>query len=286
VRHIWGNGGIVAGTARPIGRAVFTSTPEPGFMVSGKWPIASGSSHANWFAAECIVYDGEEKRLDANGNDVTRMCFVPAAEVTVLPTWDTLGLRGTASHDFEIPGSFVPESRVFQIMGGPALYDWPAFKAYALIFMNHGSHALGIARAALETAVEIGSSKIGWGGVPLRMVPSLQQTIAEATAEIEAASAFHYGAAEDLLQAVIEGRDEPLLRARSRLAASHAAKASVRAVDLVHSALATSAIYTKSPLDRQFRDIHTAAAHVMVGPLTFQAAGRTLLGMEAAFPFF
>jgi alkylation response protein AidB-like acyl-CoA dehydrogenase len=152
--------------------------------------------------------------------------------------------------------------------------------------MNHGSHALGIARAAVDAAIEIGSTKIGWGGVPLRMVPSLQQTIAEATAEVEAASAYHYGVAEELLLSVLDGRDEPRLRARSRLAASHAATASVRAVDLVHSALATSAIYTKSPLDRQFRDIHTAAAHVMIGPLTYQAAGRTLLGMEAAFPFF
>ena len=86
VRHIYGNGGIVAGTARPIGRAAATITPEQGFNVSGKWPIASGSSHATWFAAECIVYDGDEKCLDANGHDVTRMCFVPAAEVTVIPT--------------------------------------------------------------------------------------------------------------------------------------------------------------------------------------------------------
>ena len=85
-------------------------------------------------------------------------------------------------------------------MAGPALYDWPAFKAYGLIFMNHGSHALGIARAAVESAIEIASTKVGWGGVPLRMVPTLQ-TIAEATAEVEAASAYHYGVAEALLQA-------------------------------------------------------------------------------------
>ena len=127
---------------------------------------------------------------------------------------------------------------------------------------------------------------MGWGGVPLRQVPTMQQTIAEATAHVEAASAYMYNTAESLWESVLEGRDEPEMRARLRLASSHAARASVIAVDLVHSALATSAIYTKSPLDRQFRDIHTAAAHVMIGPLTFQAAGRTLMGMEAAFPFF
>ena len=114
----------------------------------------------------------------------------------------------------------------------------------------------------------------------------MQQTIGEANAQVEAASAYLYNSAEALWQSVLDGRDEPQLRARLRLASSHAARASVTAVDLVHSALATSSIYTKSPLDRQFRDIHTAAAHVMIGPLTYQAAGRTLMGMEAAFPFF
>jgi alkylation response protein AidB-like acyl-CoA dehydrogenase len=152
--------------------------------------------------------------------------------------------------------------------------------------MNHGSHALGIARGAVDAAIEIASTKVGWGGVPLRQVVTMQQTIAEATAEVQAASAYFYDSAEMLWQSVLDGRDEPQLRARVRLASSHAVRAGVRAVDLVHSALATSAIYTKSPLDRQFRDIHTAAAHVMIGPLTYQAAGRTLMGMEAAFPFF
>jgi alkylation response protein AidB-like acyl-CoA dehydrogenase len=286
VRTIWGNGGICAGTARPIGRAVYTTAPEPGFTVSGRWPIASGSSHATWFGGECLVYDGEELRRDANGNEVSRMCFVPAADVTIHPTWDTLGLRGTASNDFSIEPTFVPEARGFQMIADAPRHPWPAYSAPALIFMNHGSHALGIARGAVEAATEIAATKVGWGGVPLRQVASMQQTIAEATAEVEAASAYLYTTAEALWQAALDGRDEPGLRARLRLASSHAARASVTAVDLVHGALATSAIYTKSPLDRQFRDIHTAAAHVMIGPLTYQAAGRTLLGMEAAFPFF
>jgi alkylation response protein AidB-like acyl-CoA dehydrogenase len=59
---IWGNGGIVAGTARPIGRAIAVSQPEPGYLVSGRWPFASGSSHATWFMGECVVYDGEAPR--------------------------------------------------------------------------------------------------------------------------------------------------------------------------------------------------------------------------------
>jgi hypothetical protein len=50
--------------------------------------------------------------------------------------------------------------------------------------------------------------------------------------------------------------------------------------------MATSAIFTKSPLDRQFRDMRTAAAHVMVSPLTYEAAGRVELGLPAGMAFF
>jgi hypothetical protein len=63
-------------------------------------------------------------------------------------------------------------------------------------------------------------------------------------------------------------------------------RASVEAVDILHAALATSTIHASNPLSRQFRDIHTASAHVMIGTMTFEAAGRVLLGMEPQFPFF
>src|SRR4051794_22021414 len=58
-REIWGNGGIVAGTARPIGRAEVTHDPADGYLVSGRWPFASGSSLGTWFMGECVVYEGD-----------------------------------------------------------------------------------------------------------------------------------------------------------------------------------------------------------------------------------
>jgi hypothetical protein len=45
-------------------------------------------------------------------------------------------------------------------------------------------------------------------------------------------------------------------------------------------------VFKKTPLERHFRDIHTAAAHVMVGTLVMEAAGRVELGMSPEFPFF
>ena len=123
----------------------------------------------------------------------------------------------------------------------------------------------------------------------LAEVPRIAATIAEATADIEAARAYMYGAAEELWESVQRESDDDALapaRARLRLATSNATAASVRAVDAVHRALATSSIFRSSALERPFRDIHTAAAHVMIGPMTYEAAGRVLLGAEPEFPFF
>jgi len=288
--EIFGGRQTTAGVGRPIGRAVpVTGVGGAGWTVSGRWPFASGSSHADWFSGEALVYPdgGTDPLKDASGNDVVVTFMTRRANVTVYDTWDTLGLRGTASNDFSVDGLFVPQAHAADFAGGPRV-PLPVYRCEPLIFMNHGAHALGIARAALEAARDVVNVKRGWGAVPLRDVTRMQVAVAEATAMVESARAWFFDSAA-MLWADVQaqgGGGEPLLRSRARLAGSHAANQSIAAVDLLHRALATSAVQVASPLDRQFRDIHTAGAHVMVGPLTYEAAGRVELGMPADFPLF
>lgn len=284
-RLFWGDGAINCGVARPIGRAVPAS--GGGYTISGRWPFASGSSHADWFMGECLVYpDGGTAPLQGeDGNPVVKSALFPRADVSVLDTWYTTGLRGTASNDFTVEGVHVPDSHILQ--PGELRHDWPGFRAQPLFVMNHGSHALGLARTALETAIEVVRTKRGWGGTPLQETGRMQQAVAEATAMVGAASAYLYDTGEAFWQAVLAGEEpDARARARVRLAAAHAVDESIRAVDLLHRALATSAVQQTSPLDRIFRDIHTAGAHVMVGPLVLEAAGRAELGLPVDFPFF
>jgi alkylation response protein AidB-like acyl-CoA dehydrogenase len=285
-RKVYGNAGIVAGTARPIGKALATRDPADGFIVSGRWPFASGSSHATWFAGECIVYDGEEPRRDAQGNEVSRMCFVPASEVQIIDTWDTIGLVGTASNDFAIEGAFVPHNLGFQVIVDPPQHPSPVFKADPVIFMNHGTQALGVARGAIDSAIEIATSKRGWGGVVMKDTPRMQAAIAEAVALVDASATYLYDVAWRCWQSTLEGEHDAQLRAKVRLAAAHAMKSSLQAVDQLHFAAATTGIFNSNPLSRQFRDIHTASAHVMIGTMVIEAAGRVILGDEPRFPFF
>lgn len=284
-RAIWGDGGIVASVARPIGRATVEGEC---YRVSGRWPFASGSSHATWFAGECVVYDGEAEAKNAHGNTLTKMLFVPAADVTVHDTWHTTGLRATASNDFSIDGALVPSGRGFQMLVDEPVDPWPLLRHLPLLFMTHGSQALGVARAARETALGVAATKPGWGNATLlRDLPRVQLAVAEAAAIHESARAWMYQCARDLWAAALTGEpDTTLLRQRVRLATSHAMRASTRAVDIVHAMAGTTSVFQASPLERHFRDIHTAAAHVMISPLTMEAAGRVELGMAPEFPFF
>lgn len=283
-REVWGNRQIMCGTARPTGRAV---KQGDGFLVTGRWPFASGSSHADWFGAECMLFDGDAPIRDEQGNQRSRMLMVPRSEVTIHDTWHTTGLRGTASNDFEVKDVFVPAERGFQMLVSPALSDWPLYQVPMCVFVNHGSQALGVARGAIKAGIAIAEKKVGYGSDrPLRETPRIQGVVAEAMVTVAAAREYMYQQAQALWDQAQSGTTEPKLRARVRLATSNAARASVHSVDLLHTALGTSALFQNTPLERQFRDIHMAAAHVMISPFTYEAAGRVEMGLEAEFPFF
>jgi indole-3-acetate monooxygenase len=180
----------------------------------------------------------------------------------------------------------VPEARGFQVVVDPPVHEWPLYTAEPLVFINHGAQSLGVARAALESAMDTAARKVGWGGVMLKDTPRLQSTIAEAAALVGSAANYLYETSSALWEQAIAGKRDEKLRATVRLANSNAAKASLHAVDMLHAALGTSSVMSSSPLSRHLRDIHTASAHVMIGSMTFEASGRVLMGMEPQFPFF
>ncbi|MGK2966257.1 MAG: acyl-CoA dehydrogenase family protein [Tepidiformaceae bacterium] len=283
-REVWGNGQILCGTARPTGRAV---KQGDGYVVTGRWPFASGSSHADWFGAESMLFDGDEPIRDAAGDQRSAMLMVPRSEVTLYDTWHTTGLRGTASNDFEVKGAWVPADRGFQMLVTPPVSDWALYRVPMATFVNHGSQALGVAKGAIRAAVAIAEKKVGYGSDrPLRETPRIQGVVAEATVTVAAAREYLYQQTDALWEQAQAGPADALPRARVRLATSNALRASLHAVDLLHAALGTSSLFQNTPLERQFRDIHMAAAHVMVSQFTYEAAGRVEMGLEAEFPFF
>jgi alkylation response protein AidB-like acyl-CoA dehydrogenase len=141
---------------------------------------------------------------------------------------------------------------------------------------------LGLARASIDELVRLASGKTPEGHrKPLAARTRTQEDVAEAEAILRAARAFFY---ESIATAWDEARTgNPLsLKARRdlRLSATHAARSSVRVVDLMYNLGGGTSVYRTSPLQRQFRDVHVASQHMMIATPTMETVGRVLLGLE------
>jgi alkylation response protein AidB-like acyl-CoA dehydrogenase len=117
--------------------------------------------------------------------------------------------------------------------------------------------------------------------VPLAERTTIQADVGRAEALWRSARAFLYDTVAAAWDAVRAGRELPVRElALLRLARTHAVQAAVQAVDLMHTDAGGSAVYTRSPLERCFRDVHTVTQHVSMNPTNYEVSGRVLLGLE------
>ena len=84
---------------------------EGGYRVSGRWSFASGCRNATWMGAHCRVQEPDGSlRKHPDGRSLVLSLLFPVAQAKLIDTWDTIGLRGTASDTYELDDLFVPEA--------------------------------------------------------------------------------------------------------------------------------------------------------------------------------
>jgi alkylation response protein AidB-like acyl-CoA dehydrogenase len=264
------------------------ATPVPGgYRLTGRWPWGSGCTHSTWIAGAGVV-DGAGVPPGADGGPVVRVFVVPASEVEIIDTWTSIGLRGSGSHDYAVRDVFVPQERTFSLLTDSPARPGPLYAFRGLYLAPAAGLALGVARAAIEALVQLAAVKVpNRATALLRERGMVQAQVAQAEALVGSARAFAYEVIADLWRTLLAG-DAPSVRqrARYRLAITHAVQTAAQAVDLMYGAAGGSAVYAGSPLERQFRDIHTLAQHASLAPITLEPAGRMLLGLEPGAPFF
>ena len=277
---------VIAGT---VTSGSGTAVPVAGgFRVTGRWPFASGCHQADWLVAVCRIVEHGEPRRGADGTPRTYTFVLPANACDILDTWHTTGLRGTGSHDFQVTDLFVPEGRHFPSRGGSIFQAGPLYNTsfYHVWAPNIAGVALGIARAAIESFVSLaGSKRSSRSTVVLAERETVQEKLGQAEALLRSGRAFLYETIHDTWAALAAGRDVPEeLTALNRLAASTAVDNALAAVDLVFTLGGSSAIYTRSRLERCFRDVRVVQQHAVVSPAGFAMAGRWFLGLGLGVP--
>ena len=274
-----------AGSARVGGQA---RAVEGGFRVTGRWNFASGIQNARWLYCTCVMMDGEQPMRNAAGKPLLRALWVPREQVTIVDTWSVMGMRGTGSQDFTVEDVFVPERRS-ALSEAPPTQTTPLYNRRMwniTLWTPSAANALGIARGALDTLVELAQTEASTLQTSLlRDRAMVQAKVGEAEAILGAARAYVLDAVRDVWTTVTRGEaptDQQI--ARGRLAITHAMRESLRAVDIVFHAAGTNAIYTSLPIERAFRDIHVAVQHGACLPSYYESAGKVALGLRPEDP--
>ena len=279
----------LAGAFFPPRRAV---PVDGGYRVTGQTPFASGAHQARWFMGLAQIHDGGAPRLTPDGTPVTLMTMCPANDAAIVDTWRTLGMRGTGSHDILMTDVFVPAHRAALLIPldkpgsayqGP-LYKLTAWAAIAVL----ATVPLGIARAAIDDLLELAGRKApSYLATPLRDRVNIQALVGEAEATLGAGRAYLYEALREVWDKALLGHviDMPG-KMKLQLAATYAAAAAAKVVDLVHTAAGTTGIRDEHRFQRHFRDAHTITQHAYISASRYESGGQYFLGVPIEWPFY
>jgi alkylation response protein AidB-like acyl-CoA dehydrogenase len=279
-REVYGDPcAITAGAIAPKGRAVAVDT---GYRLSGRWPLASGCMNATWMGGGGFVFDGDTPRVAGGIPDLT-LFMMPRSETTIIDTWNSAGLRGTGSDDFEARDVFVPAKRTFSLLTGKPFYDGPLYRAAIISLFSPpvAAVSLGIARAALDEFVALASGKMpAFTTTILRDKPTVQAQFGKAEALVRSSRALLFEVSGSLWESMCAGApitDEQ--QVMTRTACAYAAKSCAEAVTMVYTMGGATSVYETSRLARCFRDVHVVTQHIAVQEQLFERTGKYFLGL-------
>ena len=278
--------GLSAGSLNPATTRVVAA--DGGWRFSGKATYASGSGHATYLmAAGMVLRDGAPQMVD--GFPMMRAGLFPIKHAKILNTWSTAGMRGTGSNDCEFENVLVPDEFTFDWLNAKSPWQRGPFENIPLQLQFVGglvSVVLGTARHALDALNEIAQAKVPAAArSTLRERPLAQIQFAQAEGLLHAARAYLYSCNDEIWRKGEAGESYNIQdRAHARLAVVTAAKLAVQAVDLVADAAGMNSALTSSPIERCWRDVHTATQHVLMNTSRFEVVGRVLFGLDPGSP--
>jgi len=263
---------LAAGQFAPNGTA---RRDGDGWRVTGDYQFGSGIAHAEWVGAGVLTEtDGAP---DANPDFL--LALFPAAQATRTGNWDVLGLRATASEDYQVRDVFVPDSATFDFFApvrrrGGSLYD---LGVLGLTTIGHAGFAVGVTRRAVDELVAIASTKHRMGAAsPMRDSERFLVELGTLEGRFRAARAFVYEAFGDAQRAADDGGLTPQHVNAVRQATVHVTQAGADIARQAYLLAGTTAL-RDCPLQRAFRDLHAGTQHFVTSTAATQDFARDLL---------
>ncbi len=232
---------------------------DGGYRVSGRKMPASGCPGGDIVITSSRV-----------GGEVIHMAIPFSAEgVSVVETWDTMGMRATGSHTVVLDDVFVPEGAVSLTRPGGVWHPvWATVVGAAMPLIM--STYVGVAEEAAQRAVLLAGSKADKADTATsvgRMMNQLTAARDSARAMIDSSENLHF-------ENTVEHAGTTLSRKGNT---TDAVLATVR---LAMEVAGGSAYQRASGIERLFRDAHGALYHPLPTARQEQFSGRAVLGLD------
>ncbi|MAW43677.1 MAG: hypothetical protein CBE03_005920 [Gammaproteobacteria bacterium TMED243] len=273
---------ITSGVFADSGTALFEERDgQAGYLINGHWRWGSGCRNAEWISGG-IHEVGAQGEAVVGAPLLTRVFFRPE-EIEIADNWHVSGMRGSGSSDYVAKNVWVPSERMAGNVedgdhASEPIYQFPKF---ALLGIPIGAICLGMARACIDEVIGAAKEKTPQGSRrPLSSRPSVHIAVAEADAALSAARAYFYQSIDAGWAAAQTAPGSLEDRRNMRTANVHAVNTAIEVIDRMYRLMGGTSVYETSCLQQHFRDVHVAAAHMMVGEPVMELAGRVMLGLD------
>jgi alkylation response protein AidB-like acyl-CoA dehydrogenase len=255
---------LVAGNTDAHGTAQKTGA---GYTINGKWAFASGAQDATAFVANCIVTQKGTPVKDSNNEPQVVSFVLLKNEVTVVPSWNAMGLVATASHGFEIKDQVVAADRAFKVSGDAAkvasqLYQFPYTElSEAALAVN----VSGLAFHFLDLCEALFAEKKNSRGTLLSNDDTVQEVYQKHTQKLTDARTKLYYAIDLSWQACVHNQPiKPAILYKVSAGAYDLSRRARECADALYPYCGMSAIDKTSEINRVWRDLHTASQHSLL----------------------
>lgn len=276
---------VLAETAvRPVSINTARAEPELGAPARGGLPATTARRTAGgWVVSGRKAYVTASTGLDYHlvwvktDDPVPRVGHVilpgDSRGIEIVPTWDHLGLRASATHDVVYDEVEAPAEHFLEIPY-QGVYRDPAGQGGALA-LTHAALYVGVARAAQEFFLRFARERVPSGlGRPIATTERIQAVAGEIEAQLLTAETLLYA-----VTARAVAGDEAAI-AHTPLAKVQIVRAAVAAVETAVAAIGNPGLTRHNPLQRHLRDVLSARVHPPQEDQALVGAGRRTLAVD------
>lgn len=257
-----------------------------GYLVTGQWPYASGSLHADWALCGVIV-------RDENGDQVeSGQVFIDLSsdDVEIVRDWNVAGMSASGSNRVKADGHYVPaalfmrDSDMMNVAGliGQAQLEprdlWPVEPQFGLTVLPA---TMGAVSGMLESVRQKMNDRpiLSWNYDRQSDSHLLLAKLGEAAIKIDSAWMHVYRACDVVDRIAQERAVTKMEKVKTQADCGYAMRLAREAADILLDIAGPGAFVQSSTIQRQWRDLSVGSRHnALNAGLSLELLGRALTG--------